>query len=200
MKMFTRGVRPNIRRSAVTQDDFFAESEADLLRGDLPSMAPPTAVQVGAFLRQAREQQGLSIGEMSRRTRIRDVYLFALEAGEVEKLPGATFVAGFLRLYAETLELTDRGFIERYLENSSDGDHWHAELFPPPVTQHHRPSVAMVLGGLIGLLLLFFVYENHFSSLSTAFRAPELPSTTPLRAGRCLWVVRYGVRIPPSRS
>ncbi|MEO5364363.1 MAG: DUF4115 domain-containing protein, partial [Magnetococcus sp. DMHC-8] len=110
-------------------------------------------------------------------------YLHALETGEVEKLPGATFVAGFLRLYAETLELADRSFIERYLETSGNDDSLHTDLLPAPVTLRHRPSVLMVLGGTVGLLVLFFVYENHFSSFSNAFRSPEPPATMPLRAG-----------------
>ncbi|MEO5339034.1 MAG: DUF4115 domain-containing protein [Magnetococcus sp. MYC-9] len=182
MNLFSKGRFSRSKRGEISREDLFAESGREPTSEGIPMGSSPTAAQVGAFLRQVRERQGLSVGEMSRRTRIRDVYLLALEAGEVEKLPGATFVAGFLRLYAESLEVADRGFIERYLERSASDDNLHIELFPAPTQFRHRPSVWMVLGGMIGLLGLFFVYENYFSTLTLAMHTPELPSVTPRRA------------------
>ncbi|MBF0461530.1 MAG: helix-turn-helix domain-containing protein [Magnetococcales bacterium] len=183
MRVFRRKAQMRHKREAAPQEELFAEARSSAMRTGSPRATPPTAQQVGAFLQRVREQQGLSISEMAVRTRIRDVYLFALEAGEVDKLPGATFVAGFLRLYAESLELSDKSLIERYLETSGNDDSLHTELFPAPTTLRHRPSVGMVLGGLIGLLSVFFVYENYFSSLALSSRAPELPTTAPRRAG-----------------
>ncbi|MBF0162190.1 MAG: helix-turn-helix domain-containing protein, partial [Magnetococcales bacterium] len=182
MSIFRKRSRAPINPEGSAQEDLFAEPSMDRLSRAGSNLPPPTALQVGAYLRQVREQQGLSIGEMYRRTRIRDVYLLALEAGEVEKLPGSTFVAGFLRLYAESLELTDRDFIERYLEGSGHEDALHTEPFSAPETLRHRPSPLVVLSGILLLLLLFFVYENHFSNLAVTARSPELPSITPRRA------------------
>ncbi|MBF0401100.1 MAG: DUF4115 domain-containing protein [Magnetococcales bacterium] len=182
--MFKKRVRSRGGRDSASRENFFDESGVEgIPEGGGFAKTPPTAMQVGAFLRQVREQQGLTIGEVARQTRIRDVYLFALEAGEVEKLPGSTFVAGFLRLYAEILGLSDRGFIEQYLARSGHDDSLRTELFPAPTTSRHRPSVVMVLGGVIGLMSIFFVYENYFSSLSLSAQTPAVPSTAPRRAG-----------------
>lgn len=183
MRIFKKGGPPRGGRVVAPGERYSDESGLDTMQdgSGFAGRSSPTAMQVGAILRQAREQQGLTIGDVSRQTRIRDVYLLALEAGEMEKLPGSTFVAGFLRLYAETLELTDRGFIEHYLARSGHDDSLHTELFPAPTTSRHRPSVVMVLGGLIGLLSLFFVYENYFSLLSRSASTPELPITMPRR-------------------
>ncbi|MBF0583642.1 MAG: DUF4115 domain-containing protein [Magnetococcales bacterium] len=184
MRMFKKRVRSRGGRDSASRENFFDESGVEgIPEGGGFAKTPPTAMQVGAFLRQVREQQGLTIGEVARQTRIRDVYLFALEAGEVEKLPGSTFVAGFLRLYAEILGLSDRGFIEQYLARSGHDDSLRTELFPAPTTSRHRPSVVMVLGGVIGLMSIFFVYENYFSSLSLSAQTPAVPSTAPRRAG-----------------
>ncbi|MEO5364714.1 MAG: helix-turn-helix domain-containing protein, partial [Magnetococcus sp. DMHC-8] len=78
MNIFKRGDRARINREAATHDDLFDETGVAVIREESGQTAPLTATQVGACLRQARERQGLSIGEMSRRTRIRDVYLHAL--------------------------------------------------------------------------------------------------------------------------
>ncbi|MEO5354717.1 MAG: DUF4115 domain-containing protein [Magnetococcus sp. XQGC-1] len=186
MSIFKRRITPpRHHRGMAPQEELFADANEEVSQGGGADGTPPSAQQVGAFLRQVRERQGLTIGEMSRRTRIRDVYLLALESGEVDKLPGSTFVAGFLRLYAENLELEDRSFIERYLETSGGevNANLHTELFPAPTTVRHRPSVVTVLGGVIALLLLFFVYENYYSRGAPSVRTPELPSTSPRRAG-----------------
>ena len=182
MRIFKKGLHSSTGQEGESPADLFVDSTLDHRPAGGAPLPPPSALQVGAFLRQMRERQGFSIGDISRRTRIRDVYLLALEAGEVEKLPGATFVAGFLRLYGESLQLEDTSVIERYLERSANEDNLHTELFPAPRTLRHRPSVWMVLGGMSGLLLLFFVYENYFSNFSLTARSPALPSVTPRRA------------------
>ena len=63
----------------------------------------PMAQTIGQQLRQIRESQGLSLEEISQKTYIKVPYLQALEEGNVEALPSATHLKGFLRLYAATL-------------------------------------------------------------------------------------------------
>ena len=60
---------------------------------------------VGQRLKEAREQQSLNISEAAKATRIRSRYLQALEDGEFGALPSPAQVRGFLRTYAEFLEL-----------------------------------------------------------------------------------------------
>ncbi|MBF0184455.1 MAG: DUF4115 domain-containing protein [Magnetococcales bacterium] len=180
MNVFKKGLRSRSTRSHQVREESFATADNPAVELTRPSA--PSALQVGAFLRQARERQGLTIGEIARRTRIRDVYLLALEAGEVEKLPGMTFVAGFLRLYAETLELSDRTLIERYLESSENEGTLSTRFVPAPTTSRHRPSVVLVLGGVLGLLMLYYVYEHYIAPFSASLKPPQLPATQPMRA------------------
>ncbi|MBF0096692.1 MAG: DUF4115 domain-containing protein [Magnetococcales bacterium] len=181
MNVFKKGSRSRSGRGNHVREDSFAATVAQGAAESGPA-APPSAAQVGVFLRQARERQGLSIAEIARRTRIRDVYLLALEAGEVEKLPGMTFVAGFLRLYAETLELPDRALIERYLESSENEGTLSTRFVPAPTASRHRPAVILVLGGVLTLLMLFYVYENYIAPFSASLKPPQLPTTQPMRA------------------
>jgi cytoskeletal protein RodZ len=60
---------------------------------------------VGNKLRTQREQRGVSLETAAESTRIRRHYLVALEAGDFGALPSAAQVRGFLRAYADFLEL-----------------------------------------------------------------------------------------------
>lgn len=70
---------------------------------------------VGAELREAREQRGVSIEELSRRTKIGVPTLRALESGQTDRLPGGIFVRGFLRAYAREVGLDSEEIVRRYL-------------------------------------------------------------------------------------
>src|SRR5512143_3304036 len=60
---------------------------------------------VGARLRQARELRRLSLQEVSEATKVRTHYLQALETDDHSAIPSAAQARGFLRIYAEFLEL-----------------------------------------------------------------------------------------------
>src|SRR5690242_15094692 len=60
---------------------------------------------VGARLRQARELRKLSIQQVSETTRLRPHYLQALESDDHSAIPSAAQARGFLRLYADFLQL-----------------------------------------------------------------------------------------------
>ncbi|MEM8506040.1 MAG: RodZ domain-containing protein [Cyanobacteria bacterium P01_D01_bin.1] len=61
--------------------------------------------QIGAFLREKREQQGKSLQDIATNTYIRPQLLSGIETGNPELLPEPIFVQGFIRRYAETLGL-----------------------------------------------------------------------------------------------
>ena len=56
-------------------------------------------------LARAREAAGMSLEEAARQLKFAPRQLEALEAGELERLPGGTFVRGMLRSYARLLRL-----------------------------------------------------------------------------------------------
>jgi cytoskeletal protein RodZ len=63
-----------------------------------------TATDFGAHLRESRERRGLSLGELSRQTRIPEATLEALESERLERLPPDTYVRGFIRAYARAVQ------------------------------------------------------------------------------------------------
>ena len=60
---------------------------------------------VGQLLYNAREAQGLSIGDIAARLRMAVRQITALEGSDFAALPSGTFLRGFVRNYAKTLSL-----------------------------------------------------------------------------------------------
>ncbi len=74
----------------------------------------------GARLKQAREEKGISLAEAEEATRIKAVYLAALESSDWGALPSEVQARGFLRNYASFLELDpDEGLVEVTVSPSS---------------------------------------------------------------------------------
>jgi cytoskeletal protein RodZ len=69
---------------------------------------------LGEWLRQRREELGISLEQAEEDTRIRARYLEALEAENFENLPGPVVGRGFLRNYAAYLELDAQEASNRY--------------------------------------------------------------------------------------
>jgi cytoskeletal protein RodZ len=71
---------------------------------------------LGEWLRQRREELGISLEQAEADTRIRRCYLEALESEEFDALPDAVVGRGFLRNYAVYLELDPKAASDRYSE------------------------------------------------------------------------------------
>jgi transcriptional regulator with XRE-family HTH domain len=69
---------------------------------------------LGEWLRERREELGISLEQVEEDTRIRVRYLQALEAGSLEALPDPVVGRGFLRNYATYLELDPQEASKRY--------------------------------------------------------------------------------------
>ena len=60
---------------------------------------------LGEFLRRERELRHISLDDVAERTKISRRYLEAIEEGRYDRLPGETFVRGFIRSYAQSVGL-----------------------------------------------------------------------------------------------
>lgn len=65
----------------------------------------PPREGAGARLKRERESQGLSLFDAARALRLSEKQITALEADDYSKLPGRTFVRGFIRNYARLVQL-----------------------------------------------------------------------------------------------
>jgi len=88
-------------------------------------------------LRRAREKAGLSIDELSSRTKIQITLLEAIEAGHFQRVPGGLFVRGFLRAYAREVGLDPEEVVSQYLQE-------YESMAPPPEVEEEPVVIRRV--------------------------------------------------------
>lgn len=71
-------------------------------------------LQIGAYLRHVREENGLSLETVAAQTMIQPRLLKAIEEGKLHHLPEPVYVQGFIRRYAEALSLDGVEFAEAF--------------------------------------------------------------------------------------
>jgi transcriptional regulator with XRE-family HTH domain len=70
----------------------------------------------GDRLRNAREAQAVSVHDVAAATRISERYLNALEHDELEALPGRVFAKGYIKSYAQFLDIDAQPLLDAYDE------------------------------------------------------------------------------------
>ncbi|RKD75319.1 helix-turn-helix protein [Sinobaca qinghaiensis] len=70
--------------------------------------------ELGAFLRNKRLDQNMSLDYLQEATKIQKRYLLAIENGQYEALPGAFYAKAFVKSYSEALGLNPDTVIEQY--------------------------------------------------------------------------------------
>lgn len=139
--------------------------------------ASGSAFSTGTTLREARTRKGLTLGEMSTRLRIREIFLSALESGQTKDLPGGTYAIGFLRSYAEALDLDSEEMVRRFrAEAAGELDNRTELSFPSPVSEGRIPGGAILF---IGIILAVLAYGGWYLISTygeeTAEMVPSLP-------------------------
>ena len=101
---------------------------------------------LGEFLRRERELRHISLDDVAERTKISRRYLEAIEEGRYDRLPGETFVRGFIRSYAQSVGLDPEDTLLRVQPiTHSSGD---------PLPRTERPFLAGARGMSASLLWL----------------------------------------------
>ena len=159
--------------------------------------------EIGTSLREARLRQALDFPQLESATKIRGKYLRALEDEEFDQLPGATYVKGFLRTYADHLGLDGQLYVDEF--NSRYG----VEADEPPIRARRavhtrrRVQTNVVIAALVGIAVVTALVivawtagspdDQHVAGVATtgapnrkaaAPRLPHAPASVMLRAVR----------------
>lgn len=143
-------------------------------------------LNVGRMLYDARIAKGTSLEQAERDTRIRAKYLRALENNNFDKLPGRSYVAGFIKNYSDYLGLNSNHTLAIFRRQFDDTQA--TQVLPRGMTEsfgsssfHLTPRLAAIIGSGI-LLVLFFSYlffEYRYVAL-----APTLTVDNPVNEQR----------------
>lgn len=139
---------------------------------------------LGEKLKKLRSDKRISLGEVSRFTRIKPEYLEALEEGDYDALPVDVYVKGFLRSYADFLGVDEKILIKLY--NKEKGIKKNLEKGKKPEGEKRRPinissfvftpqKIAIAAAVVLVLAGLFFLYREVDSFAS----APSLVIISP---------------------
>jgi len=134
---------------------------------------------VGAGMREVRERLGWKLPDVAESLRIRPEFLQAIEAGNLEALPGAAYRAGFVRTYARTLGLDPDEILRRF--RAEGGLHDQAAKtetrFITNVPDSGVPKGAAVMVGVV-LLLAGYGLWYHYSGTQRrlAEQVPAVPA------------------------
>lgn len=123
----------------------------------------PRSLTVGEQLRAAREAKGLKLDDLAQSMKLGVRQLEALESGDWQALPGATFVRGFVRNYARLVGLDAQPMMEQL---DAVLDRATPKLTLPesmPATMPgngpvQRRDYAFAFGGLLFVLAALLVY------------------------------------------
>ena len=103
--------------------------------------------EIGATLKQAREEKSLRIEEIEIKTRIRALYLRALENGKYEELPETIYVRGFIHRYADLVGLDGKALAEQF-----------SETFLKEEPKENIESIQSKANFTLPLLSLFYIF------------------------------------------
>jgi cytoskeleton protein RodZ len=143
---------------------------------------------VGHSLRVVRERRGLELADVSARLRIRRPYLEAIESGRFAELPGAVYINGFLRQYAEFLGLDAEQVLKTY-QDEADAPPRTVLNFPMPRPEDRTPRLWLIGGALIIAIAVYALWYRHQEALRLghdlieavpARLADLVPSPTPI--------------------
>lgn len=84
----------------------YSPVQADDPAGTIPA-GGTTASGFGQILRDARIRRGMNVGEVAHRLRLSEQQVEAIEAQDFSRLPAAVFLRGYIRNYANLLQLDD---------------------------------------------------------------------------------------------
>lgn len=152
---------------------------------DQEENAAPDERNAWGLLRQAREERGLSLGEVSAYLKLTVRQLEAIERGDLSVLPGQTFARGFVRNYARFLDLDPGLFLagsvapEAKLVMSSTEASIGAGLGPMPVQGGRRFSALPALF-IVFLLLVVIGSGWYYGWFEDRSEQALLQSATPV--------------------
>ena len=113
-------------------------------------------IRAGQKLKDERQSRGLTLSEISNATKIKVEFLSAIEKGEYEKLPSASYAHGFVRNYAKFLDFAEEKILALF-RREFDGKKVYKVLPEGLVGQKEMPLKRFKIRQVVYLIVILFV-------------------------------------------
>lgn len=121
------------------------------------------AVIVGKLFKDARLGKKLTIPEIATQTHIRQLYLSAIEEGNLNLLPGEIYKIGFIKTYSAFLGLDSKEILRQLELNQEVQVSYADNKYIVPTDQQQRPNKKFLYLSLVGVLIFSAgVYTINF--------------------------------------
>ena len=137
-------------------------------------------LKAGERLREERLAKGITLEEASHATKIRSSFLSHIEKCEYDKLPSPAYAQGFVRNYADFLELSEREVLALFRREFDEKRAYKVlptgfarkEDFP---LKKFKVKNTVIFGTLVFIALLFYIFFQYRG----AFLGPALYVESP---------------------
>ncbi len=184
----------NHRRQLQTNNNYNSMNvpfDNQSVKNEFNSIDSVSVVQsIGHLLRNARTAKGLSIDDVSRQLRLSVQQIEAIEKEDFERLPGRTFLRGFIRNYANLVQLDVAPLMQMLPESTRVVSTYERTPFKNKQISFSSNREAPKNHALIIVVILFvivlgayFLFENGgWSKNSDSSAASEETKTEPATA------------------
>lgn len=165
--------------------------------GGGPGPSSSDFAALGDYLRAVREHKNLSLPQVADATRVRRVYLAAIEANDLTPLPSWPFAIGYVRAYARALGLDGDMAVARFKSEHPDPTGpLRAPVGVDPLNDPRRRVLYAALGIVAVAVTLWNVAQRTLTSEQSSravFPASALASPQPAPKGP----MQLGAPTPP---
>lgn len=131
---------------------------------------------LGAQFRRRREANGYSVEDVSSFLRIRPDFIIAIEDSEFDRLPGRVYAIGFIRNYAQILNMDADKAIAMFKTQYDTKVKTPELVFPAVANDTQKPSGWMVSAGLISVVFIVAVWSvTYYAGTRDLNDIPPLP-------------------------
>lgn len=110
-----------------------------------------------SYLKQARQEAGKTLEEISFDLKIRKQYLIALEEDDISSLPGEVYAKGYLKLYSNYLGILPNATVESDKDNVPNDMFIKESQEEKIISRKYRRPLIII--SILMLLLISIIYH-----------------------------------------
>jgi len=118
-------------------------------------------IEVGEALRRTRVYYGRSLADIEKALRIRACQIDAIERGDMQALPGRVYAIGFVRSYAEYLDLDGAKVVRLFKKQYMAGQGQSSLSFPMPASEAKTPNLWLVAITLMIATVFIYIWDSR---------------------------------------